>query len=83
MKGVRREDGGVYGCTAGNMGGLVRAEISVSVTGESSGVIQVSVSCIIFFQILLRNHKFSTRKGSLIFFLKIKENLQKVNFFVQ
>ncbi|XP_071514252.1 LOW QUALITY PROTEIN: inactive tyrosine-protein kinase 7-like [Panulirus ornatus] len=36
VTGVRREDGGIYGCTAGNMGGLVRAEISVSVTGESS-----------------------------------------------
>nr|XP_053642383.1 inactive tyrosine-protein kinase 7-like isoform X2 [Cherax quadricarinatus]XP_053642384.1 inactive tyrosine-protein kinase 7-like isoform X3 [Cherax quadricarinatus] len=36
VTGVRREDGGLYGCTAGNMGGLVRAEISVTVTGESA-----------------------------------------------
>ncbi|XP_042228420.1 inactive tyrosine-protein kinase 7-like isoform X2 [Homarus americanus] len=36
LTGVRQEDGGVYGCTAGNMGGLVRAEISVTITGESS-----------------------------------------------
>ncbi|XP_042873905.1 inactive tyrosine-protein kinase 7-like [Penaeus japonicus] len=35
LSGVRREDSGVYGCTAGNMGGLVRAEITVSVSGES------------------------------------------------
>ncbi|KAK3852725.1 hypothetical protein Pcinc_040701, partial [Petrolisthes cinctipes] len=33
---VRWEDGGVYGCTAGNIGGLVRAEITVTVTGETS-----------------------------------------------
>ncbi|XP_069168618.1 inactive tyrosine-protein kinase 7 isoform X1 [Procambarus clarkii] len=32
VSGVRREDAGLYGCTAGNMGGLVRAEISVTVT---------------------------------------------------
>ena len=30
---VRWEDGGVYGCTAANMGGLARAEIAVTVTG--------------------------------------------------
>ncbi|KAG7165393.1 Inactive tyrosine-protein kinase 7-like [Homarus americanus] len=36
LTGVRQEDGGVYGCTAGNMGGLVRAEISISSSGESS-----------------------------------------------
>ncbi|KAK8401828.1 hypothetical protein O3P69_001139 [Scylla paramamosain] len=33
---VRWEDGGMYGCTAGNMVGLARAEIAVTVTGDSS-----------------------------------------------
>ncbi|XP_050699477.1 inactive tyrosine-protein kinase 7-like isoform X2 [Eriocheir sinensis] len=33
---VRWEDGGVYGCTAGNMVGLARAEITVTVTGDSA-----------------------------------------------
>ncbi|CAL4074045.1 unnamed protein product, partial [Meganyctiphanes norvegica] len=39
VSGMRPEDGGIYGCTAGNMGGLVRAEITVDVAGSGSKVL--------------------------------------------
>ncbi|XP_068247783.1 inactive tyrosine-protein kinase 7-like [Palaemon carinicauda] len=36
LSNVKMEDSGVFGCTAGNMGGLVRAEITVNVKGDGS-----------------------------------------------
>ncbi|XP_066965958.1 inactive tyrosine-protein kinase 7-like [Macrobrachium rosenbergii] len=36
LSNVKLDDSGVFGCTAGNMGGLVRAEITVNVKGDGS-----------------------------------------------
>ena len=43
VHGVRKADSGLYGCIAGNMAGLARAQVVVSVSGK---LVRINILCI-------------------------------------